>query len=101
MTKSAQPDLFITSTASTTLFTNIAAHNKTLRDPEFPIRSSYALQVLDGRMIDDRRGGSYCIRRNVVIGIAMRYGLKRVNYMGICYWSDDASLPDTDSNSVS
>ena len=63
-------------------------------DPEFPIRSQYAAELLSGSHLNSTISGSYLMRRNQIIKIAAKHGLLIVKYMGQKYWSDDVRLPE-------
>jgi hypothetical protein len=62
-------------------------------EPGFPYKSLQAYYVLRGDLLNDDRGGSYCMRRLLVIRIAAHYGLRVVTTReGVKMWSDDERI---------
>ena len=59
-----------------------------LYERDFPYNSYYAWQILAGQCLDDERLGSYCMKRNLVIALAKKHGLRIVVFEGSRYWSD-------------
>jgi hypothetical protein len=63
-------------------------------DIDFPYRSLYAFQVLNGEKLNDDATGSYRMRQLEVMRIAARHGLRVVYIDGENFWDDDIYIPD-------
>lgn len=81
-------------------YMNLGVRHKIVHDPDFPVRSLYAFQVLNGDKLNDDATGSFRMTQLKVIEIAKRYGLRLVHYYGDNYWQDDVPEGKHDNKAV-